>query len=129
MKKTISTHKETILHPNSEFERRVIFQYYLDNDIKITEEEREILMQCVAVEPENIGIIGCLLNDNTHLNTLRLAIADTNKSNKKLANLSKELLLSLNVDEADTYYFVEREYESLTKVEVDVTTVYLTFCY
>ena len=129
MKKTISTHKETILHPNSEFERRVIFQYYLDNDIKITEVEREILLECVAVEPENIGIIGCLLNDNSHLNTLRLAIAATNKSNKKLANLSKELLLSLNVDESDTYYFVEREYESLTKVEVDVTTVYLTFCY
>ena len=128
MKKSISAHKETILRPNSEFERRVIFQYYLDNDIKITEEEREILLECVAVEPENIGIIGCLLNDNSHLNTLRLAIASTNKSNKKLANLSKELLLNLDVNAADIYYFVEREYESLTKVEVDVTNVYLTFC-
>jgi hypothetical protein len=128
VKKSISAHKETILRPNSEFERRVIFQYYLDNDIKITEEEREILLQCVAVEPENIGIIGCLLNDNSQLNTLRLAIASVNKSNKKLANLSKELLLNLDVNAADIYYFVEREYESLSKVEVDVTNVYLTFC-
>jgi hypothetical protein len=129
LRKSISAHKETIFRPNSEFERRIIFQYYLDNNIQITEEEREILLECVAVEPENIGIIGCLLNDKTHLNTLRLAIASTNKSNKKLANLSKELLLNLDVNIADTYYFVERDYESLTKVEVDVTNVYLTFCY
>lgn len=129
MRKSISTHKETILRPNSEFDRRVIFQYYLDNDIKITEEERNVLLECVAVEPENIGIIGCLLKDKSHLNTLRLAIASTNKSNKKLANLSKELLLNLDVSVADTYYFVERNYDSFTKVEVDVTNVYLTICY
>jgi len=126
--KSILVHKETVLHPNSEFERRIIFQYYLDNDLKITEKEREILLECVAVEPENIGIIGCLLNDKSHLNTLRLAIASKNKSNKKLANLSKELLLNLDVNTADTFYFVERSYDSFSKVEVDVTNVYLTIC-
>ena len=128
MEKSISVHKETVLHPNSEFERRIIFQYYLDNDLKITEKEREILLECVAVEPENIGIIGCLLNDKSHLNTLRLAIASKNKSNNKLANLSKELLLNLDVNKADTFYFVERNYDSFSKVEVDVTNVYLTIC-
>ena len=128
MEKSISVHKETVLHPNSEFERRIIFQYYLDNDLKITEKEREILLECVAVEPENIGIIGCLLNDKSHLNTLRLAIASKNKSNKKLANLSKELLLNLDVNTAHTFYFVERNYDSFSKVEVDVTNVYLTIC-
>lgn len=129
MEKSILANKETILHPNSEFERRIIFQYYLDNDIKITEEEREILLECVAVETENIGIIGCLLNDNTHLNTLRLKkIASTNKSNVKLAKLSKELLVDLDVDAAFYFYFVNNDFNTLTKVEVDVTNVYVTFC-
>jgi hypothetical protein len=129
LEKSILANKETILHPNSEFERRIIFQYYLDNDIKITEEEREILLECVAVETENIGIIGCLLNDNTHLNTLRLKkIASTNKSNVKLAKLSKELLVDLDVDAAFYFYFVNNDFNTLTKVEVDVTNVYVTFC-
>lgn len=128
MQTSILNNKETILAPNSEFERRIIFQYYLDNNIPINDAEREILLQCVAVEPENIGIIGCLLKDKTHLNTLRLAIGSKNKSNLKLANLSKELLLNLDVNHAFIFYFAEKDFESLTKVELDVTNVYLEIC-
>lgn len=128
MKNSILANKETILRPNSEFERRVIFQNYLDNYIKITAQEREILLKCVAIEPENIGIIGCLLNDKTHLNTLRLKIGSINKSNFKLAQLSKELLVDLDVDAAFYFYFVNNDFDTLTKIEVDVTNVYVTFC-
>jgi len=124
---SILANKETVLRPNSEFERRIIFQNYLDNDIEITAKEREILLECVAVEPENIGIIGCLLNDKSHLNTLRLKIGSTNKSNVKLAQLSQKLLVGLDVDAAFYHYFVDNDFDSLTKVEVDVTNVYVTF--
>ena len=127
MTNSILANKETVLRPNSEFERRIIFQNYLDNDIEITAKEREILLECVAVEPENIGIIGCLLNDKSHLNTLRLKIGSTNKSNVKLAQLSQKLLVGLDVDAAFYHYFVDNDFDSLTKVEVDVTNVYVTF--
>lgn len=128
MKNSILANKKTILQPNSEFERRNIFQNYLDSNIKITNQEREILLECVALEPENIGIIGCLLNDKTYLNTLRLKIGSINKSNVKLAQLSKELLVDLDVEAAFYFYFVNNNFDTLTKVEVDVTNVYVTFC-
>ncbi|APG64365.1 hypothetical protein LPB136_02830 [Tenacibaculum todarodis] len=121
---SILNNKETILYPNSQFERRVILQYYLDNDIQIDEEERKILLECIAVEPESIGIIGCLLNDKTHLNTLRLAIGFMNKSNIKLANLATKYLEELSIEEADNYYYVEKGFDEFTDVEKDVESVY-----
>ena len=121
---SILHNKKTVLEPNSEFERRIIFQNYLDNDIQINEKEREILLQCVAVEPENIGIIGCLLNDKTHLNTLRLAIGAKNKSNVKLASLSKTYIENVSIEAADNYYSIEKDFSDFTKVEIDVESVY-----
>ncbi len=121
---SILNNKETILYPNSQFERRVILQYYLDNDIQIDKEERKILLKCIAVEPESIGIIGCLLNDKTHLNTLRLAIGSMNKSNSKLANLATKYLEELSIEEADNYYYVEKDFDEFTDIEKDVESVY-----
>jgi hypothetical protein len=43
-----------MLKPNSEFKRRIILQYYLDNTILINAAEREILEITKALEPENI---------------------------------------------------------------------------
>ncbi|MFT7442446.1 MAG: hypothetical protein ACI9Q3_000818 [Maribacter sp.] len=54
-----------------------------------------------------MGIIGCLLNDKTHLNTLNLAIIAKNKSNVKSASLSKIYLKNFNIEAADNYYFIE----------------------
>lgn len=118
-----------VLKPNSQFERRIILQYYLDNDILISDLEREVLTKTVAVEAESIGIIGCLLNDSTHLNTLRLAIGSKNKSNKKLANFSQKLLNSLNLDEADTYFLVDKNPSEMSEVEKDVESVYSLLYY
>ena len=121
---SILNNKQTILKPNSEFERRRIFQYYLENDIKLTEQEREILNKCVAVEPESIGIIGCLLNDKSHLNTLRLAIGSKNKSNLKLTNLSKQLFTNKFLQKAENYYMIDKDFNDLSDVELDVDKVY-----
>lgn len=124
MSLSILNNKETILHPNSEYERRVIFQNYLDNDIQINKEERKILLECIAVEPENIGIIGCLLNDKTHINTLRLAIGVKNKSNTKLANLATLYLEGLSIEKANNYYAFEKDFDEFTAVEQDVERVF-----
>jgi histidyl-tRNA synthetase len=121
---SILHNRKTILGPNTKFERRIIFQNYLDNDLQINEKEREILLQCAAGEAENIGIIGCLLNDKTYLNTLRLAIGAKNKSNVKLASLSKTYLENFSIEAADNYYSIEKYFSDFTKVEIDLESVY-----
>ena len=63
-----------------------------------------------------MAIIGCLLNDKTYLNTLRLAISAKNKSNVKLASLSKTYLENFNIEAADNYYFIEKDFSDLTKL-------------
>ncbi|WP_435415177.1 hypothetical protein [Polaribacter aestuariivivens] len=121
---SIEKSKKTILSPNSEFERRVIFQYYLDNDISINEVEREILNNCTVSEPESIGIIGCLLNDFSHLNILRLAIGAKNKSNKKLAKNATSFFTSEALEKADNYYSFEKDFDLFTKIEQIVSREY-----
>ncbi|TMM31431.1 hypothetical protein FDT66_05555 [Polaribacter aestuariivivens] len=121
---SIEKSKKTVLSPNSEFERRVIFQYYLDNDISINEFEREILNNCTVSEPESIGIIGCLLNDSSHLNTLRLAIGAKNKSNKKLAKNAASSFTSEALEKANNYYSFEKDFDLFTKIEQIVSREY-----
>ena len=126
---SIEHSKKTILKPNSEFDRRIIFQHYLDNDISINSVEREILLQTHVLEPESIGIIGCLLNDNSHLNILRLAIGAKNRSNKKLSELSATLFSSEELENADTYYFIEKKVEDVSKIENGINLEYLSLYY
>ncbi|WP_157812183.1 hypothetical protein [Polaribacter sp. ALD11] len=121
---SIEHHKETILKPNSEFDRRVIFQYYLDNNISINKIEREILLETHVLEPESIGIIGCLLNDKSHLNILRLAIGAKNRSNKKLSALSATLFNSEQLESADSYYFIETAIEDISNIENGIIMEY-----
>ena len=118
---SIEKNEKTILFPNSLYERRVILQYYLDNDIKINEKEKVILENCVAVEPESIGIIGCLLEDDSYLNTLRLAVGSKNKSNYKLAEKSLVILNKSNIEKADLFYMMK---DDLTAIEQQVSQVY-----
>jgi hypothetical protein len=114
---SIEHYKETILKPNSEFERRIILQYYLDTNISINLIERETLLQTNVSEPESIGIIGCLLNDHSKLNILRLAIGAKNRSNKKLSELSASLFNSEELKSADSYYFLETDVDDLSEIE------------
>ncbi|QXP68164.1 hypothetical protein [Polaribacter sp. AHE13PA] len=126
---SIENSERTVLRPNSEFERRIIFQYYLDNDIKINSKEKEILLKTDVSEHESIGIIGCLLNDSTHLNTLRLAIGSKNLSNKKLSNLASSLFNAKELEKADTVYFVEKNVDDLSRIENIITSEYLAAFY
>jgi len=126
---SIENSERTVLRPNSEFERRIIFQYYLDNDIKINSKEKEILLKTDVSEHESIGIIGCLLNDSTHLNTLRLAIGSKNLSNKKLSNLASSLFNTEELEKADTVYFVEKNVDDLSRIENIITSEYLAAFY
>ncbi|AQS93366.1 hypothetical protein BXQ17_04385 [Polaribacter sp. BM10] len=114
---SIENSKDSILRPNSEFERRIILQYYLDNDIKINEIERGVLNECHVSEHESIGIIGCLLDDKSLLNSLRLVIGANNRSNFKLSTLSNYLLDSETLKKAVSYYFEENKYDSLNRKE------------
>jgi hypothetical protein len=118
---SIIDNKNKILTPNSLYERRVILQYYLDNNIEISLPEKEILQQSIAIEPESIGIIGCLLNDGSQLNTLRLAIGCKNKSNVKLANKSSELLKNLDIEKADMFLMMK---ENLSHIKTEVSFIY-----
>lgn len=113
--------KNSILTPNSLFERRIILQYYLDNDIQLNTDEKKILQNCQAIEPESIGIIGCLLEETTHLNTLRLAIGSKNTSNIKLEIRASLLLSNLDLEKADLYFMMK---DSLTDIEQEVYYVY-----
>tara|TARA_R110002049_G_scaffold609_3_gene3430 strand:+ start:8715 stop:9113 length:399 start_codon:yes stop_codon:yes gene_type:complete len=126
---SIEDNKESILRPNSEFERRVILQYYLDNDVVINSVEREILLETNVSEPESIGIIGCLLKDNNRLNIVRLAIGAKNKSNKKLAEFSASLFTLEQLENADSYYLVEVDVDDLTKIEEVITREYTNLYY
>ncbi|WKD86340.1 hypothetical protein KCTC32516_01715 [Polaribacter huanghezhanensis] len=126
---SIEHHKETILKPNSEFERRIILQYYLDTNISINTIERGILIQTNVSEPESIGIIGCLLNDNSKLNTLRLAIGAKNRSNKKLSELSASLFTLEHLKSADSYYFLETHVEDLSEIENVINREYSLLYY
>ncbi len=128
MKKySIEFSEEVILTPNSEFERRVILQYYLDNDISINRIERKILHKCKVSEPESIGIIGCLLNNNSHLNTLRLAIGSKNRSNKLLSEKSTSYFNLEALEKADRFYRLEKGFENFTEIEIIVQREYNTY--
>jgi hypothetical protein len=117
MSYSILNQKKTILHPNSEFERRIILQYYLDNDIEISAVEREILENTTVSEHESIGIIGCLLGDLSDLNVLRLAIGAKNRSNQKLATTASAKINQTIIDKAFNTYFIDKNFDDLTEIE------------
>lgn len=117
MSYSIIKQKKTILHPNSEFERRIILQYYLDNDIEISAEERDVLENTKVSEHESIGIIGCLLGDLSDLNVLRLVIGAKNRSNKKLATTASAKINQTIIDKAFNTYFIDKNFDDLTEIE------------
>ena len=126
---SIENSEDTILRPNSEFERRVILQYYLDNDISINLVEREILLKTNVSEAESIGIIGCLLQNKTPLNILRLAIGSKNRSNIKLAEIAKASFNKEDLQSAENFYFKNNDNNNLTQVEKTVKREFNTFLF
>ena len=90
--KTMIMNKKHILSPNSEFERREELARLLSRAGYHSEDELEILRSCTTEDHESIGMIGCLLKDNSPLNMSRLILASLNNSNTELSGRAKTIL-------------------------------------
>ena len=81
-----------ILTPNSEFERREELLRMLTQSIEPSKEDIAVLNLCTAEDHETIGMIGCILKNNSDLNKARLLIASLNLSNIDLVNRANTIL-------------------------------------
>jgi len=102
---SIVENKEFFLHNTSFFERRRILQLYFEQDLKPTEEEKDILKQCLAIELETIALIGFFLVDDTPINTFRLRLGSTFRSDLKLAQACDKLFDNEDIEKAETILF------------------------
>lgn len=81
-----------ILTPNSEFERKEELNRLFYSDKSLSKEEIDVLNSCTTEDHECIGLIGCILKDQSDVNKARLIIATHNHSNRDLATKAEELL-------------------------------------
>lgn len=100
---------KVILTPNSEFERKQELNKLFYSNQNLSKEEIDLLNSCTTEDHECIGLIGCILKDQSYLNKARLIIATHNQSNTDLATKAKELL-----------HCSEKELEELITKLVDV---------
>lgn len=97
--------KDKILSPNTEFERRQELTRLLKEFAILTERDHTILKSCATEDHESIGIIGCLLKDNSNINNARLIIASLNESNIELANSANSIL---NLSESELNILIDK---------------------
>ncbi|MDT0552737.1 hypothetical protein [Urechidicola vernalis] len=108
---------KAILSPNSEFDRKQELNKLLYEDI--SESEKEILKQCKTQDDESIGLIGCILKDNSLENKARLLIASKNIYHESLSKIADGLLENEDLGsltESIVNRFI-REQNELTEVE------------
>ncbi len=109
--------KKAILQPNSEFERKQELNKYLLKEI--SEEEKQILRQCTAEDFESIGIIGCILKEDSLENKARILIASKDRYHESLSDIALDLLKYIDIEELiDSIchrFLVEQE--TLTPIE------------
>ncbi len=116
-----------ILSPNSEFDRREELSKALSQIELLTEEDLNILKKCSTEDHEAIGMIGCLLKDDSYINKARLIIASLNRSNTELAENAKHLLncsdseLNNLVDKLSQRFILEDE--NLSNYENKIYTI------
>lgn len=84
--------KRKILTPNSGYERQIELLRLFEDPVKLTEEDRDILNACTTEASETIGLIGCVLKENTNINNARLLIASLHEYNFELADSANEIL-------------------------------------
>lgn len=84
--------KRKILTPNSGYERQIELLRLFEDPVKLTEEDRDILNACTTEVSETIGLIGCVLKENTNINNARLLIASLHEYNFELADSANEIL-------------------------------------
>ena len=106
-----------ILQPNSEFERKQELNKYLTENIY--EMDKQILRLCTTQDDECIGMIGCVLKDNTLENKARLLIASKNIYHDSLSEIADRLLEDEDIEsltETIANRFL-REQDELTEIE------------
>lgn len=89
--------KSAILQPNSEFERKEELNKLLDTTL--SKSEQLVLKECATQDHESIGLIGCILKDDSLVNLARLMIANKNRSNLALANKAEDRLSKYDQEE------------------------------
>lgn len=97
----MSLNKRKILSPNSSFERQVELRKLFTNFVDLSKEDCEVLKACITEVSEEIGLIGCLLKEDNHLNNARLLIASLERHNNQLNDRATKLL-SRTKEEIDT---------------------------
>jgi len=81
-----------ILSPNSEFERKQELNKLFNSNKTLSKKEIDVLNSCTTEDHESIGLIGCVLKDNSNVNKARLIIASNNQSNIELVSKADNLL-------------------------------------
>lgn len=84
--------KRKILTPNSGYERQVELLRFFKGNIALTQEERDILNKCPTESYEEIGLIGCILKENSFINYARLLIASLHQYNFDLVDRATAIL-------------------------------------
>jgi len=109
--------KKAILEPNSEFERKQELNKYLLQEI--SEEEKQILRQCTSEDHESIGLIGCILKDESLENKARILIASKNEYHESLSQIAEDLLrdndTEVLIDKISLRFLVE--HDDLSQIE------------
>ena len=84
--------KRKILTPNSGFERQEELLRLFADPVKLTEEDCEVLNACTTEASETIGLIGCVLKEDSNINNARLLIASLHQYNFELVDRANEIL-------------------------------------
>lgn len=113
--------KRKILSPNSSYERQIELLRLFTDSVELTEEDRNVLNACTAEVPETIGLIGCILKENSDINNARLLIASLHQYNFELVERANEILnrsekeINTLIDDLSIRFI--RETEELSKYE------------
>ena len=84
--------KRKILTPNSGYERQIELLRFFEDPLELTEEDCAILNACTTEASETIGLIGCILKEDTNINNARLLIASLHQYNFELADRASQIL-------------------------------------
>lgn len=109
-----------ILQPNSEFERKQELNKYLSENVY--EIDKQVLRLCTTQDDECIGMIGCILKDDTLENKARILIASKNIYHESLSEIADELLKNENIEnlvDRIAHRFL-REQDDLTEIEDNI---------
>lgn len=111
----MSLDKRKILTPNSGYERQMELLRLFNDCVVLSDEDREVLNTCTTEVPETIGLIGCILKEDSNINNARLLIASLHKYNTELVESANKILnksekeINTLIDELSMRFLIETE--------------------